>query len=276
VRRLCEKPGCGQPVAVIYGLAPSGTEAGLWVDHWSPERIDEIPPTGARGVVCQKHSESLSAPRGWSFEDRREAIPRLFKTRDRGNLSAVPEPTTETVRPKADATGSIKRDVTGATKRDVTGSAKRPRPADIPRPSLFAELDEPAVETESVVEILPVVETPVVEVAVAEVSVAEVSVVVNEPVVETVPMFVEEQVAEELVVDEPVAEVHAVEEEVEEEVVETPPTQDDSTELLIRQDVDTRWAPHFDPDDDLGGMLDATGSMLRDAFRSRHNGRRDQ
>jgi hypothetical protein len=254
VRRLCEKPGCGQPVAVIYGLAPSGTEAGLWVDHWSPERIDEIPPPGARGVVCQKHSESLSAPRGWSFEDRREAIPRLFKTRDRGNLSAVPEPTTETPRPKADSTGSTKRDVTGATKRDVTGSAKRPRPADIPRPSLFAELDEQVVEIE------PVVETPVVEVAVTEVSVAEVSVVVNEPVVETVPMFVEEQV---------------VEEEFE-EVIEILPTQDDSTELLIRQDVDTRWAPHFDPDDDLGGMLDATGSMLRDAFRSRHNGRRDQ
>jgi hypothetical protein len=218
----------------------------LWVDHWSPERIDEIPPPGARGVVCQKHSESLSAPRGWSFEDRREAIPRLFKTRDRGNLSAVPEPTTETPRPKADSTGSLKRDSTGSIKRDVTGSVKRPRPADIPRPSLFAELDE------------PVVETPVVEVAVTEVSVAEVLVVVNEPVVETVPMFVEEQV---------------VEEDIEEEVIEIQPTQDDSTELLIRQDVDTRWAPHFDPDDDLGGMLDATGSMLRDAFRSRHNGR---
>lgn len=246
MRRLCEKPGCGQPVAVIYGLAPSGTEAGLWVDHWSPERIDEIPPPGARGVVCQKHSESLSAPRGWSFEDRREAIPRLFKTRDRGNLSAVPEPTTETPRPKADSTGSLKRDSTGSIKRDVTGSVKRPRPADIPRPSLFAELDE------------PVVETPVVEVAVTEVSVAEVLVVVNEPVVETVPMFVEEQV---------------IEEDIEEEVIEIQPTQDDSTELLIRQDVDTRWAPHFDPDDDLGGMLDATGSMLRDAFRSRHNGR---
>ena len=247
MRRLCEKPGCGQPVAVIYGLAPSGTEAGLWVDHWSPERIEEVPPPGARGVVCQKHSESLSAPRGWSFEDRREAIPRLFKTRDRGNLSAVPEPTTETPRPKADSTGSLKRDSTGSIKRDATGSVKRPRPADIPRPSLFAELDE------------PVVETPVVEVAITEVSVAEVSVVVNEPVVETVPMFVEEQVVEGQV--------------VEEEVIEIPPTQDDSTELLIRQDVDTRWAPHFDPDDDLGGMLDATGSMLRDAFRSRHNGR---
>lgn len=230
MRRLCEKPGCGQPVAVIYGLAPSGTEAGLWVDHWSPERIEEIPPPGARGVVCQKHSESLSALRSWSFEDRREAIPRLFKTRDRGNLSAVLEPTTETVPPKSDSSGSLKRDVSGATKRDVTGSAKRPRPADIPRPSLFAEMDEPVVVSEPVVEINPVVETPVVEVAV-------------------------------------------IEEVIEEDVIEILPTQDDSTELLIRQDVDARWAPHFDPDDDLGGMLDATGSMLRDAFRSRHNGR---
>jgi hypothetical protein len=209
----------------------------LWVDHWSPERIDEVPPPGARGVVCQKHSESLSAPRGWSFEDRREAIPRLFKTRDRGNLSAVPDPTNETPRPK-DSTGSLKRDVTGSIKRDGTGSTKRPRPADIPRPSLFAELDEPVV-----------VVKPVIEVE---------AVVVIEPVAEVV---VREEAP-------PI-----IDEVLEEEVIEILPTQDDSTELLIRQDVDTRWAPHFDPDDDLGGMLDATGSMLRDAFRSRHNGR---
>jgi hypothetical protein len=212
----------------------------LWVDHWSPERIDEVPPPGARGVVCQKHSESLSAPRGWSFEDRREAIPRLFKTRDRGNLSAVPDPTNETPRPK-DSTGSLKRDVTVSIKRDGTGSTKRPRPADIPRPSLFAELDEPVVVVE-----------PVIEVE---------AVVVIEPVAEVV---VREEAP-------PI-----IDEVLEEEVIEILPTQDDSTELLIRQDVDTRWAPHFDPDDDLGGMLDATGSMLRDAFRSRHNGRRDQ
>jgi hypothetical protein len=216
----------------------------LWVDHWSPERIDEVPPPGARGVVCQKHSESLSAPRGWSFEDRREAIPRLFKTRDRGNLSAVPDPTNETPRPK-DSTGSLKRDVTGSIKRDGTGSTKRPRPSDIPRPSLFAELDEPVVEPVVVIE-------PVIEVE---------AVVVIEPVAEVV---VREEAP-------PI-----IDEVLEEEVIEILPTQDDSTELLIRQDVDTRWAPHFDPDDDLGGMLDATGSMLRDAFRSRHNGRRDQ
>ena len=35
------------------------------------------------------------------------------------------------------------------------------------------------------------------------------------------------------------------------------------------------WEPFFDPDDDLDGQLNATGSMLRDAFRSRHNGRRN-
>ena len=35
------------------------------------------------------------------------------------------------------------------------------------------------------------------------------------------------------------------------------------------------WQPFFDPDDDLDGQLNATGSMLRDAFRSRHNGRRN-
>jgi hypothetical protein len=238
----------------------------MWVDNWSPDKVSDAPPPGARGVLCLRHSEALSAPRGWVMEDRRESIPRLFKPRDRGNLSAVPEPTAETPRPKADSTGSIKRDVPGAMKRDVTGATKRPRPADIPRPSLFAELEESVVE---------------------EVAVAEIEVVVNEPVIETVPVFVEELVAqepvveelviEELVVEEPIVEEPVVEVHVvEEEVVEIPPTQDDSTELLIRQDVDTRWAPHFDPDDDLGGMLDATGSMLRDAFRARHNGRRDQ
>jgi hypothetical protein len=40
-------------------------------------------------------------------------------------------------------------------------------------------------------------------------------------------------------------------------------------------DVTRAWEPYFDPDDDLDGQLNATGSMLRDAFRSRHNGRRN-
>ena len=152
VRRLCEKPGCGQPVAVIYGLAPSGTEPMMWIDSWSPERIRDVTPPGARGVLCVRHGEMVSAPRGWVLEDRREAIPRLFKPRQRGNLVAVPDSAADNVaRPK----------------RDNTGALKRSHTRDIPRPQLFVDLlgkDEPvAVKKTPVVVVEPVPVVPVVE-----------------------------------------------------------------------------------------------------------------
>ena len=64
----------------------------------------------------------------------------------------------------------------------------------------------------------------------------------------------------------------AVSEPVIEPVVapEIEPVADDPSTDATRS-----WKPFFDPDDDLDGMLNATGSMLRDAFRSRHNGRRN-
>ena len=162
MRRLCEKPGCGQPVAVIYGLAPSGTEPMMWIDHWSPERIRDVTPPGARGVLCVRHGEMVSAPRGWVLEDRREAIPRLFKPRQRGNLVAVPDSTADKLeRPK----------------RDNTGALKRSHTRDIPRPQLFVDLlgkDEPVAVQQT--PIVPAVEpAPVVPVAEAT------PVVVEEP-----------------------------------------------------------------------------------------------
>ena len=137
----------------------------MWIDSWSPERIRDVTPPGARGVLCVRHGEMVSAPRGWVLEDRREAIPRLFKQRQRGNLVAVPDSTADNVaRPK----------------RDSTGALKRSRTREIPRPQLFVDLlgkDEPvAVETVAVV----VEKTPVVPV------VAPIPVVV-----ETVPVVVE-------------------------------------------------------------------------------------
>ena len=162
MRRLCEKPGCGQPVAVIYGLAPSGTEPMMWIDSWSPERIRDVTPPGARGVLCVRHGEMVSAPRGWVLEDRREAIPRLFKQRQRGNLVAVPDSTADKLaRPKRDSTGALKRSHT----------------RDIPRPQLFVDLlgkDEPVV----------VKKTPVVVVEPVPVVVEAVTVVVEPSAVE--------------------------------------------------------------------------------------------
>ena len=139
----------------------------MWIDSWSPERIRDVTPPGARGVLCVRHGEMVSAPRGWVLEDRREAIPRLFKQRQRGNLVAVPDSTADNVaRPK----------------RDSTGALKRSRTREIPRPQLFVDLlgkDEPvAVETVAVV----VEKTPVVPVvAPIPVVVEAVPVVVEEP-----------------------------------------------------------------------------------------------
>jgi len=132
----------------------------MWIDHWSPERIRDVTPPGARGVLCVRHGEMVSAPRGWVLEDRREAIPRLFKPRQRGNLVAVPDSTADKLeRPK----------------RDNTGALKRSHTRDIPRPQLFVDLlgkDEPvAVKKTPVVEPVPVVAVESVPVAVEPISV---------------------------------------------------------------------------------------------------------
>jgi hypothetical protein len=138
----------------------------MWIDSWSPERIRDVTPPGARGVLCVRHGEMVSAPRGWVLEDRREAIPRLFKQRQRGNLVAVPDSTADKLaRPKRDSTGALKRSHT----------------REIPRPQLFVDLlgkDEPVVVEAVTVAVEP---TPVVPV-VAQVPVAvEAVTVVVEP-----------------------------------------------------------------------------------------------
>ena len=210
---------------MIYGYGTSGSDT-MWLDAWNPDRDPSEAPADARGVVCARHGDLLSPPRGWTVDDRRESVPRLFK--ERRGLTVVPEPTP----------------TTSKAKRDPTAPTRRPKSGD--RPRLFSENEE---ATEAVV--APVVETPVViETPVAEKVVAE----------EVAVDPVEKTVVEEPVVEEPVVE-------------ETDP--DDSTEVLIRQDAARRTTSTFDPDDDLGGTLDATGPMLRDAFRPRHSGRWD-
>lgn len=220
-----------------YGSSPAGVNGPgtMWLDAWSPDRDPAEAPADVRGVVCARHGALLSPPRGWTLDDRRESIPRLFKPRDRGALSVVPDEEPEA--PKK-------------VKRDPTAPVRRPKATDLPRPRLFADLDESAPE-------------PVV--------VAEPA-VVAEPVVVAAPVVVPEPV---MVAPEPVV----VEPEViapEPEVVSHEVAADDSTELLIRQDstgATSRPAATFDPDEDFA--RDATGPMLRDALRPRLSGRWD-
>ena len=183
----------------MYGMSQGASGAmTLWIESWNPDRPREV-PNDARGALCARHGESLSPPSGWSVDDRRESMPRLFKPK----LTAVPD-------------------------KPATAKPKRERPKTLPRPRLFDTGDDAA----------PPAPTMSVPDAVTRPAPAVVAPVVPKP--------------------EPVA---VVEPEVFDEIPEE--GVDDSKS----------WVPFFDPDDDLGGMLDATGPMLRDAFRSRHNGR---
>lgn len=38
-------------------------------------------PHDEQNVLCLRHADAMSVPRGWTLDDRREEIPRLFKPR---------------------------------------------------------------------------------------------------------------------------------------------------------------------------------------------------
>lgn len=225
VRRTCEKPGCGQPTAVVYGMEDGrdGSKV-LWIEAVRPGAPARPEAQGAR---CVRHAETITAPMGWVVDDRRESVPRLFKPKPdqpRPDLRVVP---TQSV-PKS----------------------RRERVGDLPRPKLFSEVAESVAE-----------------------SVAE---PVTEPVVATIAPSVAPSTAPSTAPSpEPMIE-HSVEDAVTEDV--SADRVDDIDDSGGGEPDDSKsWVPFFDPDDDLDGMLNATGSMLRDAFRSRHNGRgRDQ
>lgn len=55
----------------------------VWLSPFEPE--EKARPYGT-GILCRRHADALAVPRGWHVDDRREAVPRLFKT------AAVEEP----------------------------------------------------------------------------------------------------------------------------------------------------------------------------------------
>ena len=48
----------------------------VWIDGVRPEDIARA----RSGVLCRRHADAMVVPRGWSLDDRREAIPKLFRT----------------------------------------------------------------------------------------------------------------------------------------------------------------------------------------------------
>lgn len=105
--KLCERPGCSEPGAAAYGMRPE--DLLFWVDHLDTRADQE------GRVLCRRHADAMVVPRGWTLDDRREPMPRLFRPPG-GNRA----PSTR-----------------GATRP----APRRPMPADVPRVEQLA-LDE--------------------------------------------------------------------------------------------------------------------------------------
>lgn len=85
------------------------------------------------GVLCRRHADAMVVPLGWMLDDRREPVPRLFKTRE-----SAPAPAPRQRRHRSHAA----RDETGQLsltdpERDVVAAAED----EVPAPA--AEFNEP-------------------------------------------------------------------------------------------------------------------------------------
>lgn len=94
VRRNCERPGCAEPASVAFGMVPE--DLMVWLEACDPATLGERRP----GLLCRRHADAMVVPVGWTLDDHREAIPRLFKV-------AAPRPA-EPARP-SDNTGRMRR-----------------------------------------------------------------------------------------------------------------------------------------------------------------------
>ena len=72
------------------------------------------------GRLCRRHANALSVPRGWTIDDRRELVPKLFVVKTSDEDEAPP-----------------------VKKKKVASAEKKPKKAaSRPRPSLFEANDE--------------------------------------------------------------------------------------------------------------------------------------
>jgi hypothetical protein len=70
--RLCERPACSEPGAIAYGF--DADRALVW--------LAPLDPDGDRnraGTLCLRHADAMVVPMGWTLEDARDPMPRLFK-----------------------------------------------------------------------------------------------------------------------------------------------------------------------------------------------------
>jgi hypothetical protein len=89
--------------------------------------LDQAPVIDA-SVLCGRHADAMVVPRGWTLDDRRESVLRLFRPRptsprSSGRQPHQPRPQRRAVRPKQAEVEQLQIDGTGEIERPVTAAA---------------------------------------------------------------------------------------------------------------------------------------------------------
>ncbi|MEN9822801.1 MAG: hypothetical protein RLZ04_1227 [Actinomycetota bacterium] len=137
--RLCERPGCSQAAEVCYGI--DAEHLLVWL-----EAFDGVGGYRA-GVLCRRHADAMVVPLGWMLDDRREAVPRLFKTRE--EPAAAPREKRRRVRSSGDETGALQLDIPLPLEEEFVAE-----PVPVAAPDLVVE-SVPAVEAPPAAEVTP-------------------------------------------------------------------------------------------------------------------------
>ena len=134
--RLCERPGCSESAAVVYGMRPE--DLVFWLDAMRDDSAET-------GVLCQRHGDSMVVPRGWTLDDLRDPDLHLFRPPRSATVAARSRtrrrrPTDDTEQLRlgvADPTDAVRPTVTETVDPsstdaddDVAGTHERHDPAD--------------------------------------------------------------------------------------------------------------------------------------------------
>lgn len=257
-------------------------ELTFWIDHLNPSVF--------AGVLCRKHADSLSVPRGWTLIDRREPDLHLFSLRTASPTELPPTQATPptravpTVAPRPappPVTAPSRTEPAPAVAHAASAVAHRPSRA--PRPRRGAA-DVGAGEQLQIDCSTNTVSASALSAPVAAMSVPAFTTDLRPPSgedvisTEALPLPTRESVDAAPLGNEPsslVANRSGLD--------ELPPPSEldwlDATDASeIREDdtdastqaatefAPSPWMPTFDHDDDLGGMLDVTSPLLRRAF----------
>lgn len=72
----CDRMGCSAPATVVFGADPGRML--VVMQAVDPSTLGNLRP----GILCAEHAARLTVPRGWTLDDRREPVPRLFRLVD--------------------------------------------------------------------------------------------------------------------------------------------------------------------------------------------------